>query len=382
MSNALLMRFKHPWAMAFGAVVALWLILVAIVALLMWNSWRSEINEAKIRGTATTALLQANTANIFNAVDNTLIDLTRWIQYEKPGKQDAQFREAMRARLPAMPYVRALFVIGPDGFIRQDTDYPITPDVSLADRPYFRQYTASDSIPSAVSAPILSRSGTGWFVAVTRKIGEGAVFEGVAVAAIQLKYFADLYRQVEGAGSQILLFHRDGTLLAQYPESYGVIGKAYASYPLFRTHLPNASWGAYLGEGDPLGFPRVVNYAAVPNLPLVVVQVQNLQRRLAWWKRATGLGVVGMLLLLGAMVYGTEQYLRARMARRFTRDRQVQGEKMEALGQLTGSIAHDFANILGIATTNMELMQPCSPVTTSFRSPWRARGERCTTEPS
>ena len=36
--------------------------------------------------------------------------------------------------------MRALFVIGPDGFITQDTDYPSTPRVSLADRPYFQAH--------------------------------------------------------------------------------------------------------------------------------------------------------------------------------------------------------------------------------------------------
>ena len=359
--NAPPLGLMRPRPLAFGAVVALWLVLVGVVMLLVWNAWQLDAHEAKMRGTATTALLQAHTANIFNAVDNTLIDLTRSIQREKPARQDAQFRETMRSRLPAMPYVRALFMIGPDGHIQHDTDYPDTPDVSLADRPYFRQYAVGEAAPGAVSEPILSRSGTGWFVAVTHKIGEGAAFEGVAVAAIQLKYFADLYQKVGGGGNQILLFHRDGTLMAQYPADSGVIGKAYADYPLFQFHLQNASWGAYLTEDKPLPYPRVVNYAAVPNLPLVVAQVQNLQERRDSWKRALGLGGVGMLLLLGAMVYGTERYLRVRLARQRTRDRLVQSEKMEALGQLTGSIAHDFANILGIATTNIELLKRLQP---------------------
>ena len=366
--NAFTLRLKHPRAMAFGAVFAVWLILAGIVALLVWNAWQSEVEEAKVRGAATTALLQANTANIFNAVDNTLTDLTRAIQHENPARHDAQFRETMRARLPAMPYVRAIFVIGPDGFILHDTDYPKTPNVSLADRLYFRQYLTSDAVVTAVSAPILSRSRTGWFVAVTHKIGEGTKFEGVAVAAIQLRYFTDLYSEVGSVGDHILLFHRDGTLLAQYPDSYGVIGKAYADYPLFRTHLHDTLRGGYVTEGPPLPYPRVVSYAAVPNMPLVVAQVQSLQGRIEWLRRATGLGVVAMLLLLGAMVYGTEQFLRARLARRRARDREVQSEKMEALGQLTGSIAHDFANILGIAATNIELLQRLQPSDDRFQA--------------
>jgi signal transduction histidine kinase len=38
------------------------------------------------------------------------------------------------------------------------------------------------------------------------------------------------------------------------------------------------------------------------------------------------------------------------------RERLLQGEKLEALGQLTGGIAHDFGNVLGIVGNSVELL--------------------------
>ena len=43
-------------------------------------------------------------------------------------------------------------VIGPDGRLTHDTDYPRTPDVSLADRAYFKLHQADPALDSAVAS--------------------------------------------------------------------------------------------------------------------------------------------------------------------------------------------------------------------------------------
>jgi Signal transduction histidine kinase len=355
------LAFSPGTRVAFAIALVAWLGLAGVVALLLWNAREAELQEARLRGAAATALLQAHTASTFRAVDNALFAVAKSLEGERLPRHDARFRETMRARLPAMPYVRALFVIGPDGSIAHDTDYPGTPDVSLADRPYFRQYVAGGGPPSPVSAPIRSRSGAGWFVAMTRKIGEGRHFRGVAVAAIQLKYFSDLYREVgRGEDSQILLFHRDGRLIAQYPGNFGVVGQSYAEYPLFQVQLQQHPWGSYVTEGALVPEASILSYAAVPDVPLVVAQVQRLRGRLDGWKQWAVASAIGLALLLMAMLLGTSKYLRLRLERQRTQERLIQSEKMEALGQLTGGIAHDFANLLGIVGTNIELVRKLS----------------------
>src|SRR3546814_17206179 len=83
----------------------------------------------------------------------------------------------------SLDYLRALFVIGPDGFIQHDTDYPDTPRVSLADRPYFRQHRDNPSLSIFVGGPLLSRSVHRWFVPLARRIeNEDGYFAGVVVA--------------------------------------------------------------------------------------------------------------------------------------------------------------------------------------------------------
>ena len=92
--------------------------------------------------------------------------------------------------------MRALFAIGPDGSLIHDTDYPSTPDLSLADRYYFRLHKGT---PAGSS-----RSQRRW--------------RSLRACWSPRSYFEALYRRVQrGEDEAIALFHRDGTLIARFP---------------------------------------------------------------------------------------------------------------------------------------------------------------------
>ncbi|HEX7890027.1 MAG TPA: ATP-binding protein [Ramlibacter sp.] len=346
-----------------GAVIALasgvWLLVAVVLAVAVWQERGREISRARFSAAATTALMEAHTANTFQVVDLALQEVAHRIEGQSSWKRhDAGVRSLMTERLDGMPYVRALYVIGPDGFIQHDTDFPGTPDVTLADRDYFQAHVQDRSLVRSISGPLQSRSGLGWFVAVTRRIGQGPEFRGIAVAAIQLRYFSDLYERIGlAAGHRIVLFHRDGRLIAQFPQEYGVVGRTYADYPLFRTHLPHGPRGVYLSGGPPVPYARVFSYNALESQPLVVALAHDMRDVLAAWRKTAGAAVILLLMLLLLLAAAAAQFLRSQAHRQQLRDRIVQGEKMEALGQLTGSIAHDFGNLLTILSTNLEVLQ-------------------------
>ena len=342
-----------------GLAAAVWLLVAVVLALAVWQERGREIERARSAAAATTALMEAHTANTFQVVDLALQEVTRHIEGQSAWKRhDPGLRTLMTERVSGMPYVRALYVIGPDGFIQHDTDYPKTPDVTLADRDYFQAHAKDPSLVRSISGPLQSRSGLGWFVAVTRRIGQGPEFRGIAVAAIQLRYFSDLYERMGlGAGHRIVLFHRDGRLIAQFPQEHGVIGRTYADYPLFRTHLPQGARGVYLAGGPPLPYPRIFSYEALESQPLVVGLAHDMGDVLAAWRKTAAAAAVVSLILLLVLAGTVLQFLRGQAHRQRLRDRAVQGEKMEALGQLTGSIAHDFGNLLAIVSTNLEVLQ-------------------------
>lgn len=351
-------RFPRHTAAAVGLTVLAWLLVAAAVAADLWRDRQREIEEAKQAASATTALMEAHTARTFQVIDLALQEVARRVDEAPLRRHDPRLRELMRERLRGMDYVRALFVIGPDGFIQHDTDYPGTPDVTLADRAYFQLHRNNPGLVASISSPLQSRSGTGWFVAATRRIGDGRTFKGVAVAAIQLQYFSDLYERIGlGSGHQIVLFHEDGRLIAQHPMDSTRIGKTYADYPLFRQHLPSARRGVYLTAGPPLPYERIFSYDAVAGEPLVVGFSNATSSVLAPWRRTVATASAGLALLLAVMLVTVLLFLREQQRQQRLRERQLQGEKLEALGQLTGTIAHDVANLLGIVAGNLEIVR-------------------------
>jgi signal transduction histidine kinase len=342
------------WAVLCG--LGVWLAIALFAGAGLWYERVRAVDYAKDSAEATVALLEQHTAASFRVVSLALQDATRRLAERDYQRDDPRLREIMRALVREMPYVRALYVIDANGIVIHDTEYPATPKVSLADRPYFRTYMDDPSRVAAVGAPLQSRFGTGWFVPVTRRL-EGPGFRGIVVAAVQLQYFNDLYlRMGLNQGQHIMLFHSDGTMIAQYPPASGYIGSKYLEYPLFKAHLPVSARGVYVTDGPPAGFDRIVSYAALDTQPLVVGMIYSIDAALASWKRTVALTVFGLSMLLVVVAAAVAQFIYHDAQRHRVRERLLQGEKLEALGQLTGGIAHDFGNVLGIVGNSVELL--------------------------
>ena len=337
----------------------LWLVIGAIVGMLVLRERDATLQRAMRSSAALALVLEEHTARTFEAVDITLGGITDLLNLT-PGlqKNDAMFQRMLTRRLQALePYARSIFVIGADGWITHDTDYPATPHVTLADRAYFRAYRDDAALERAISSPLLSRSGLGWFVPVSRRIGVDGKFNGIVVAAVQPKYFETLYRRMGlGSGDVMSLYTRDGVLIARHPGGEEAMGTSFSKSTIFSKHLPASPAGSYLAHSGAFRYERVVSYRALESVPMVVVVGQSTASLLGgWWRSAVGaafaMGVLA-LLLAGLIV----QFVRQQRAREREQQRVAQMEKFEALGQLTSGIAHDFANLLNIIATNLQMI--------------------------
>jgi len=334
------------------AATASLLVVAAIAVVALARERRLLLEQARQDTTTLAALFEENTARTFDSVDTALEGVAIYVATVKPAKDDEAARETMRARLKFLPTVRALFVIGPDGVIIHDTDFPKTPRISLADRPYFRQYIDNPKLTHAVSEALQSRSGTGWFVASTRRItSRDGSFLGVAVAAVQLDTISTLYRKMDlRPGQQVSLFQSTGTLLARFPPEDALIGRNFGQYPVFSRLLPHQRSGTYETDGPPTNVDRIVSYRAVETQPLVVIVGTRLESALAPWKRT----VAGSIAALAVLALLTGASLR------FFLQRQERNEREEQLheharnladvdrrrGEFLATLSHELRNVL------------------------------------
>jgi hypothetical protein len=86
--------------------------------------------------------------------------------------------------------------------------------------------------------PLWSRSVDKWFVPVSRRIERDGAFAGVAVAAIEPRFFEDFYRALElGPHDAVALFNIDTTLVARFPNAPDLVGKQLSELSLFKQRL-------------------------------------------------------------------------------------------------------------------------------------------------
>ena len=346
------------------AVVLLgWLAAGAIVAALVIDGRRTALDRTQRSSAAFAVLVEEHTASSLHAIRLTLHALAdAYYRAPRPRKNDAEFQALMARRLRDVPYVRAIFIIDPHGWLVHDTDYPNTPNLSLADRQYFRAHAEDAGLKSAVSPPIESRSGTGWFLAVSQRLDRDDRFDGVLVAAVQVSHFASLFRRMDLAREDgIALLYRTGELIARLPDPQGgdALGRSFAHLPLFREHLPRQPSGTYTATEDLFPGRNLVRYRTVENMPFVVMVARG--NYLAEWRRTAIGAAVAMGALTLLLIFFLYTGVRDSRRRELARQRRAQAEKLEALGQLTGGMAHDFANLLHIISLNLHII-PVRPL--------------------
>jgi signal transduction histidine kinase len=335
-----------------------WAAAAGIVFSLVEAGRRVALERGARASAAFAAVVEQQTVRTFQAVQLTLASVADAYQLAgRPAKNDPAFQQMMSRRLMDVPFLRAIFIIGPDGWISHDTDYPRTPRIPLDDRPYFRLHRDTAAQEVTYSRPVLSRSGTGWFLPIAQRLG-AAKFEGVIVAALQTDYFSRQFETIQLVdGDVIALFHRDGTLIARYPPKADEIGKSFAELPVFAEPHSRPGTGSFVTQSGLVPGERVVAYRAVANTPFIVHVSRSHASVLGEWRRTAVGAAVAMGALTLVLAWIVTYLIRQHAREERVRERRLQAEKLEALGQFTSSIAHDFGNLLNVVGLNLALLR-------------------------
>ncbi len=338
--------------------VVIWLIVAVAVGLLVLRERETTVDRAARVLAAIALALESQTARTFQAVDLTLagvVDTLRLANDVQP--DDPEFRATLGRRLQYLrPYVRAIYIVDENGRVIHDTDHPAVPSISPENRQYFKRHRDYPGLVSAIGAP-QNHPELGWFVPVTRRIGTGDEFAGIAVAAVQPRYFESLYRRMGLSPAEVIaLFYDNGVLISQYPDGGKNIGSSFESAPLFSTHLPRTNAGTYLTGPGILPFEALVSYRAVQSLPLVVAVSQDMDAVLKPWRLIAAGAAAALVMLLLLLILLVDQFRRQQRVRERAQERQARTERMQALGHLTSGIAHDFNNLLGVVASSLAIL--------------------------
>src|SRR3954462_10747661 len=146
----------------------------------------------------------------------------------------------LRSKLSALSYVGPVNLFDSNGkLINASGVWPV-PDVSVADRAYFKAFTSGPQSPTVLIEPVYARVTGAWTTIIARKVtgtdGEflGSISRGVEPAHFE-KFFASL---ALGDGAAISMFDQNGTLLARHPHNEALIGRSFKGGALLELVRP------------------------------------------------------------------------------------------------------------------------------------------------
>jgi two-component system, NtrC family, sensor kinase len=257
-----------------------------------------------------------------------------------------------------LPQVNGIYLVAPDGTVASSSRvFPVRPS-NLSDRAYFT--SLRDGYQGSFISDVHPgrTSGVLQFNVARRRSSLDGTFNGVILLSDDPAYFENAYRSFGDSAASVVLARDDGAELVSYPVPMFSGSRALADLiasaenePLLVSSIPlpydaMARKGAFQRIG---GYPLFIGYS----VPLASIT--------ASWRRTVILN--GMLVAFGSLTVAFMGWLilRGYRSERAEARRREQAEakmiaamRMEAIGQLTAGVAHDFSNLLTVISGNIE----------------------------
>ena len=358
------MQDRHKGAFVLLRLIAAASILlpIALFSYAFWQTYEEQAEKADGQIFETLDIAEAHARNVFQ-VSDLAIQATNDVVAGLPDQaiidRSAEFGQKFARIQRHIAQIQAIWLFDKNGFPLANSRIEPNPrSVNFAARRYFRAQKAGDAgfYIGRVLRPMMP--GTPFFAVSRRRPETNASFTGVVAIALAPDYFRDLYAKIgHEFPRRLAILRSNGTVLvadASRNAGRSPWGSAKAARRLIRlagqTGFVDDSGGERFGLRKIGRFPAYVA-TSVADSSVLNRTAHMMGRHLIFGVPAT----LALFALALAAIRNTKRLAEEAQKREMAEAALKQTQRLEALGQLTGGVAHDINNLLMVVGGNAEL---------------------------